>query len=45
MPIKGAFKYLRNKVCKLSLGCSYRVEGGGNCVCGDRLMQPQLSKE
>lgn len=34
MPIKGAFKYLRNKVCKLSLGCSYRVEGGGNCVCG-----------
>lgn len=35
MSIKGLFKYLSNKVCKLSLGCSY----------WRGVMQPQLSKE
>lgn len=37
MPIKGVFKYLSNKVSKLSLGCTYRVmvvvvRGGGNAA-------------
>lgn len=36
MSIKGLFKYLSNKVCKSSLGCSNL--GGG-------VMQPQLSKD
>lgn len=40
MSIKGLFKYLSNKVCKLPLGCSYG--GGGE---GREVMQPQLSKE
>lgn len=31
MSIKGLFKYLSNKVCKLSPGCSY-WGGGGNAA-------------
>lgn len=39
MSIKRLFKYLSNKVCKLSPGCSYWVEGRGE------VLQPQLSEE